>query len=231
MIVIIKMFDDIEKMCIVGCLVVEVLEMIGEYIKFGVIIEELDCICYDYIVNEQKVIFVLLNYKGFFKLICILINYVVCYGIFNEKLLKEGDIFNVDIIVIKDGYYGDISKMFLVGKILEWVDCFCQIIQECMYKGIFVVCLGVYLGDIGEIIQKYVEKNGFLVVCEYCGYGIGKVFYEELQVFYYGCVGIGIELKEGMIFIIELMINQGCLEICLFGDGWIVIIKDCKLFV
>ena len=191
--------------------------------------EELDRICHDYIVNEQKAIPAPLNYKGFPKSICTSINHVVCHGIPNEKPLKEGDILNVDITVIKDGYHGDTSKMFLVGKTPEWADRLCQITQECMYKGISVVRPGAHLGDIGEIIQKHAEKNGFSVVREYCGHGIGKVFHEEPQVLHYGRAGTGIELKEGMIFTIEPMINQGRPETRLLGDGWTAITKDRKL--
>ncbi len=217
MTVTIKTPDDIEKMRIAGRLAAEVLEMIGEHIKPGVTTEELDRICHDYIVNEQKAIPAPLNYKGFPKSICTSINHVVCHGIPNEKPLKEGDILNVDITVIKDGYHGDTSKMFLVGKTPEWADRLCQITQECMYKGISVVRPGAHLGDIGEIIQKHAEKNGFSVVREYCGHGIGKVFHEEPQVLHYGRAGTGIELKEGMIFTIEPMINQGRPETRLLG--------------
>ncbi len=223
MTVTIKTPDDIEKMRIAGRLAAEVLEMIGEHIKPGVTTEELDRICHDYIVNEQKAIPAPLNYKGFPKSICTSINHVVCHGIPNEKPLKEGDILNVDITVIKDGYHGDTSKMFLVGKTPEWADRLCQITQECMYKGISVVRPGAHLGDIGEIIQKHAEKNGFSVVREYCGHGIGKVFHEEPQVLHYGRAGTGIELKEGMIFTIEPMINQGRPETRLLGDGWTAI--------
>lgn len=154
MTVTIKTPDDIEKMRIAGRLAAEVLEMIGEHIKPGVTTEELDRICHDYIVNEQKAIPAPLNYKGFPKSICTSINHVVCHGIPNEKPLKEGDILNVDITVIKDGYHGDTSKMFLVGKTPEWADRLCQITQECMYKGISVVRPGAHLGDIGEIIRS-----------------------------------------------------------------------------
>lgn len=229
MTVTIKTPDDIEKMRIAGRLAAEVLEMIGEHIKPGVTTEELDRICHDYIVNEQKAIPAPLNYKGFPKSICTSINHVVCHGIPNEKPLKEGDIINVDITVIKDGYHGDTSKMFLVDKTPEWADRLCQITQECMHKGISVVRPGAHLGDIGEIIQKHAEKNGFSVVREYCGHGIGKVFHEEPQVLHYGRAGTGIELKEGMIFTIEPMINQGRPETRLLGDGWTAITKDRKL--
>ncbi|WP_275628948.1 type I methionyl aminopeptidase [Pseudomonas sp. 273] len=229
MTVTIKTPEDIEKMRIAGRLAAEVLEMIGEHVKPGVTTDELDRICHDYIVNVQQAIPAPLNYKGFPKSICTSINHVVCHGIPNEKPLKEGDIVNIDITVIKDGYHGDTSKMFLVGKTPEWADRLCQITQECMYKGIAVVKPGARLGDIGEVIQKYAEKNGFSVVREYCGHGIGKVFHEEPQVLHYGRAGTGLELKEGMIFTIEPMINQGRPETRLLGDGWTAITKDRKL--
>lgn len=181
-------------------------------------------------------IFVLLNYQLFgyllyLKVICILVNDVICYGIFGEKVFKNGDVLNIDIIVIKNGYFGDISWMFIVGEGLIFVKCFVQIIYECMWFGIDQVKFGVYFGDIGYVIQKYVEVQGYSVVCEYCGYGIGMVFYEDLQVVYYGCLGIGIELKVGMIFMIELMINVGKCDICMMFDQWMVKICDCSLFV
>ncbi|MED5610843.1 type I methionyl aminopeptidase [Pseudomonas sp. JH-2] len=229
MTVTIKTPEDIEKMRIAGRLAAEVLEMIGEHVKPGVTTDELDRICHDYIVNVQQAIPAPLNYKGFPKSICTSINHVVCHGIPNEKPLKEGDVVNIDVTVIKDGYHGDTSKMFSVGKVAEWAERLSQITQECMYKGIALVKPGAHLGDIGEVIQKYAEKNGFSVVREYCGHGIGKVFHEEPQVLHYGRAGTGLELKEGMIFTIEPMINQGRPETRLLGDGWTAITKDRKL--
>ncbi|MCY1436499.1 Methionine aminopeptidase [compost metagenome] len=143
--------------------------------------------------------------------------------------MKDGDIVNIDVTVIKDGYHGDTSKMFAVGSIPEWAARLNQITQECLYKGIALVRPGARLGDIGEVIQKYAEKNGFSVVREYCGHGIGKVFHEEPQVLHYGRAGTGMELKEGMTFTIEPMINQGRPETRLLGDGWTAITKDRKL--
>ncbi|MNO75849.1 Methionine aminopeptidase [compost metagenome] len=229
MTVTIKTPEDIEKMRIAGRLAAEVLEMIGEHVKPGVTTDELDRICHDYIVNVQKAIPAPLNYKGFPKSICTSINHVVCHGIPNDKPLKDGDIVNIDVTVIKDGYHGDTSKMFAVGSIPEWAARLNQITQECLYKGIALVRPGARLGDIGEVIQKYAEKNGFSVVREYCGHGIGKVFHEEPQVLHYGRAGTGMELKEGMTFTIEPMINQGRPETRLLGDGWTAITKDRKL--
>ncbi|WNW11348.1 type I methionyl aminopeptidase [Pseudomonas sp. DTU_2021_1001937_2_SI_NGA_ILE_001] len=225
----IKNHEDIEKMRIAGRLAAEVLEMIEPHVKAGVTTEELDRICHDYIVNVQQAIPAPLNYKGFPKSICTSINHVVCHGIPADKALKNGDILNIDITVIKDGYYGDTSKMFHVGKVPEWAERLSRVTQECLYKGIEVVRPGARLGDIGEVIQKHAEKNGFSVVREFCGHGIGKVFHEEPQVLHYGQAGTGLELKEGMTFTIEPMINQGRPETKILGDGWTAITKDRKL--
>ncbi|MBB3103705.1 type I methionyl aminopeptidase [Azomonas macrocytogenes] len=225
----IKSPEEIEKMRVAGRLAAEVLEMIAEHVKPGVTTEELDRICHDYIVDVQQAIPAPLNYKGYPKSICTSVNHVVCHGIPNEKPLKEGDIVNIDITVIKDGYHGDTSKMFLVGKTSEWAERLCKITQECLYKGIAMVRPGTHLGDIGETIQKHAEKNGFSVVREYCGHGIGKVFHEEPQVLHYGRANTGMELQEGMTFTIEPMINQGRAETRLLGDGWTAITKDRKL--
>ncbi len=229
MTVTIKTPGEIEKMRVAGRLAAEVLEMIEPHVRPGVTTEELDRLCHDYIVNEQQAIPAPLNYKGFPKSICTSINHVVCHGIPNDKPLKEGDIVNLDITVIKDGYFGDTSKMFLVGKVPEWAVRLCQVTQECLYKGISVVRPGARLGDVGEIIQKHAEKNGYSVVREYCGHGIGNVFHEEPQVLHYGRAGTGLELKAGMTFTIEPMINQGRYETRLLGDGWTAITKDRKL--
>ncbi len=225
----IKTPDDIAKMRIAGRLAAEVLEMIEEHVQVGVTTDELNTICHDYIVNVQKAIPAPLNYNGFPKSICTSINHVVCHGIPNEKPLKDGDIINIDITVIKDGYFGDTSKMFLVGNTPEWANRLCQVTQECLYKGIELVRPGAHLGDIGEVIQKHAESHGYSVVREYCGHGIGTVFHEEPQVLHYGKAGTGLELKEGMTFTIEPMINLGKKETRLLGDGWTAITKDRKL--
>jgi methionyl aminopeptidase len=229
MTVTIKTPAEIEKMRIAGRLAAEVLEMIGAHVKPGVTTDQLNSICHDYIVNVQQAIPAPLNYKGFPKSICTSINHVVCHGIPNEKPLKDGDLLNIDVTVIKDGYHGDTSKMYMVGKVSEWAEKLARITQECMYKGIELVRPGVRLGDIGEVIQKHAEKNGYSVVREYCGHGIGAVFHEEPQVLHYGRAGTGMELKEGMTFTIEPMINQGRAETRLLGDGWTAITKDRKL--
>jgi len=225
----IKTPEEIVKMRVAGRLAAELLDMIGEFVKPGVTTEELDRICHDYMVNVQHVIPAPLNYKGFPKSICTSINHVVCHGIPNDKPLKNGDVLNIDVTVIKDEYHGDTSKMFMVGQVSEWAERLAQVTQECLYKGIQLVRPGARLGDIGEVIQKHAEKNGFSVVRDFCGHGIGKVFHEEPQVLHYGRAGTGLELKEGMVFTIEPMINQGRAETRVLGDGWTAITKDRKL--
>ena len=225
----IKTPEDIAKMRIAGRLAAEVLEMIEEHVKVGVTTDELNTLCHNYIVDVQQAIPAPLNYNGFPKSICTSINHVVCHGIPNDKPLKDGDIINIDITVIKDGYFGDTSKMFLVGNTPEWANRLCQVTQECLYKGIEIVRPGTRLGDIGAVIQQHAESNGYSVVREYCGHGIGTVFHEEPQILHYGKAGTGLELKEGMTFTIEPMINLGKKETRLLGDGWTAITKDRKL--
>lgn len=229
MTVTIKTPEEIEKMRIAGKLAADVLEMIEEHVRPGVTTDELNTLCHDYIVNVQQAIPAPLNYRGFPKSICTSVNHVVCHGIPNDKPLKKGDIVNVDITVIKDGYFGDTSKMFYIGEVPAWAERLCQVTQECMYLGIQQVRPGAHLGDIGAVIQQHAEAQGYSVVREYCGHGIGKVFHEEPQVLHYGKAGSGIELKAGMTFTIEPMINQGRFETRLLGDGWTAITKDRKL--
>ena len=235
MTVTIKTAEDIAGMRVAGRLAAEVLGMIGEYVKPGVTTDELNTICHDYIVNVQKAIPAPLNYGGapgrmpFPKSICTSINHVVCHGIPNDKPLKNGDALNIDVTVIKDGYHGDTSKMFMVGEVPEWVERLSRVTQECMYKGISVVRPGARLGDIGAVIQEHAHANRYSVVREYCGHGIGKVFHEEPQILHYGRAGTGMELVEGMTFTIEPMINQGRPETRLLGDNWTAITKDRKL--
>lgn len=229
--VIIKTQDEIEKMRIAGQLAANVLEMIGEYVKPGVSTGELDRICHDYIVNVQNAIPAPLNYNGFPKSICTSVNQVVCHGIPSEaKILKNGDIINIDVTVIKDGYHGDTSKMFFVGDVAPHAKRLCRITQECMYKGIEIVRPGVTLGDIGHIIQEHAESNNYSVVREYCGHGIGKIFHEDPQILHYGKPGQGLVIEEGMTFTIEPMINLGTRHTKLSkADGWTVTTKDRRL--
>ena len=226
----IKTPEEIAKMRVAGKLAAEVLGMIEPYVKPGVTTEELDRICHDYIVNVQQAIPAPLNYRGFPKSICTSVNHVICHGIPNDKkVLKEGDIINIDITVIKDGYHGDTSKMFFVGKCSVMAQRLVRITQECLYRGMAEVRPGARLGDIGAAIQKYAESNRFSVVREYCGHGIGAVFHEDPQVLHYGEAGTGMQLMAGMIFTIEPMINEGLRHTKLLPDGWTVVTKDHKL--
>jgi methionyl aminopeptidase len=227
--VIIKTPDEIQKMRVAGRLASEVLEMIGEHVVPGVSTEELDRICHDYIVNEQKAIPAPLNYRGFPKSICTSVNHQVCHGIPGNKILKDGDIVNIDVTVIKDGFHGDTSKMFFVGKPSILASRLVDITQKAMWKGIELVRPGTRLGDIGSAIQGFVESNGYSVVQEYCGHGIGRGFHEDPQVLHYGTPGTGIALQAGMTFTIEPMVNAGKRNVKLLPDGWTVVTKDRKL--
>ncbi|MAT52523.1 MAG: type I methionyl aminopeptidase [Porticoccaceae bacterium] len=222
--------DEIAKMRVAGKLAADVLEMIGEYVVAGVTTEELDRICHDYIVNVQKAIPAPLNYKGFPKSICTSVNHVVCHGIPSEKkALKNGDIVNIDVTVIKDGYYGDTSKMFCVGDVADHARRLIRVTQECLYLGMSMVRPGVHLGDIGHAIQRHAEQNYYSVVRDYCGHGIGNEFHEEPQVLHFGRPGTGLELKEGMTFTIEPMVNAGKHQTKLKSDGWTVETRDGRL--
>ncbi len=227
----IKTADDIQKMRVAGRLAAEVLEMIGEYVKPGISTGELDRICHDYIVNVQQAVPAPLNYNGFPKSICTSLNHVVCHGIPSDsKILKNGDILNIDITVIKDGFHGDTSKMFLVGEVAPHAKRLINVTQECLYKAIALVRPGVRLGDIGHVIQVHAESNNYSVVREYCGHGIGRIFHEDPQVLHYGKPDTGLVLKEGMTFTIEPMINLGARHTKLSkADGWTVTTKDRRL--
>lgn len=227
----IKTPEQIEKMRVAGRLAAEVLEMIAPHVLSGVTTAELDRICHEYMVDVQQVIPAPLNYHGFPKSICTSVNEVVCHGIPTEKkTLKDGDIVNIDITVIKDGFHGDTSAMFHVGKPQTHAERLVRITQECLYKGIEVVRPGARLGDIGHVIQVHAERNYYSVVREYCGHGIGEGFHEEPQVLHYGQPGSGLELAEGMIFTIEPMINAGKRHVKLNAkDGWTVTTKDSRL--
>lgn len=226
----IKTPEQIEKMRIAGRMAADVLEMIVPHVQPGVSTEELDTICHNYIVDVQKAIPAPLNYRGFPKSICTSVNHVVCHGIPSEKkILKKGDIINVDITVKKDGFHGDTSMMFFVGEASVLSERLVRITQECLYLGIKMVKPGVKLGDIGHAIQQHAEKQNFSVVQEYCGHGIGEEFHEEPQVLHYGRPNTGMTLKEGMIFTIEPMINAGKRHTKLLPDGWTVVTKDHKL--
>lgn len=233
----IKTPEEIEKMRVAGRLGSEVLDFITPHIRPGVTTAELDRLCHDYMVNEQGTVPAPLNYcppgfTPFPKSICTSINHQICHGIPNDKALKKGDILNIDVTVIKDGYYGDNSRMFIVGgeaagSILARR--LCQVTFECMWLGISQVRPGARLGDIGHIIQRHAESNGFSVVREFCGHGIGSAFHEDPQVLHYGRPGTGLELAAGMIFTIEPMINAGKAAISELADGWTIVTKDRSL--
>lgn len=225
----IKTEEEIGKMRIAGKLASEVLDMIGEHVKPGITTEALNTLCHDYIVNEQQATPAPLNYRGFPKSICTSVNHQVCHGIPGPKKLKKGDIINIDITVIKNEYHGDTSRMFYVGKPSIQAKRLCDVARDAMHRGIEAVKPGIQLGDIGHIIQSYVEKHHFSVVREYCGHGIGRVFHEEPQVLHFGKPGTGITLAEGMIFTIEPMINQGKRAVKLLPDDWTVVTKDHSL--
>lgn len=222
--------EEFQKMRVAGKLAADVLDMIESHIKPGVTTNALNALCHDYIVTVQQAIPAPLNYEGFPKSICTSVNHVVCHGIPNDKPLQNGDIVNVDVTVIKDGYHGDTSKMFFVGDIKPFAKKLVQITQECLYLAIRMVKPGVRLGDIGHAIQQHAEKNRYSVVREYCGHGIGQIFHEDPQILHYGKPGSGIEIQAGMTFTIEPMINMGKRDVKLNKqDGWTVVTKDRSL--
>lgn len=227
----IKSPEEFQKMRVAGKLAADVLEMIKPYVQPGVTTGELDNICHQFIVEEQKAIPAPLNYHGFPRSICTSINDVVCHGIPSDtKKLKNGDIVNIDVTVIKDGYHGDTSIMVGVGDIAPHAERLIKVTQECLYKAIAIVKPGTTLGDIGAIIQEHAEKHYYSVVREYCGHGIGAVFHEDPQVLHYGRKGEGMVLKPGMTFTIEPMINAGKRHTKLnTKDGWTVTTKDGRL--
>lgn len=225
----IKTAEEIEKMRVAGKLAADVLTMIEPHVQAGITTEELNQICHDYIINEQQAIPAPLNYHGFPRSICTSVNHVICHGIPSDKKLKDGDIINIDITVIKDGYHGDTSKMFQIGKTSILAQRLCRVARESMFVGIEMVKPGIRLGDIGHAIQTYAEKENFSVVREYCGHGIGQVFHEDPQVLHYGTPDTGLELKAGMTFTIEPMINAGKRHVRQLPDGWTVVTKDRSL--
>lgn len=231
----IKTREDIEKMRVACRLASEVLDFIEPHVKPGVTTEQLDKLCHDYMVDVQGTVPAPLNYappgySPYPKSICTSVNHQICHGIPGPKALKRGDIVNLDITVIADGYHGDTSRMFIVGADASILaKRLCQVTFECLWIGISEVRPGAHLGDIGAAIQKHAEGNGFSVVREFCGHGIGRKFHEEPQVLHYGRAGSGMELKTGMIFTIEPMINAGKAAISELPDGWTIVTKDRSL--
>ncbi len=220
---------EIEAMAVAGRLAGEVLRMIAPHVQAGVTTDELNTLCHDYIVNQQQAIPAPLNYRGFPKSICTSVNDVVCHGIPGEKTLKKGDIVNIDVTVIKDGWHGDTSKMFLLGEAPLRARRVCEVAHAAMLRGIELVRPGIRLGDIGHAIQTFVEAEHCAVVRDYCGHGIGRVFHEDPQVLHYGRPDTGLELQAGMVFTIEPMVNLGRKETRLMADGWTVKTKDRSL--
>lgn len=218
--------DEQEKMRVAGQLAARVLEMIEPHVQPGVTTDALDRICHDYIVGELDAIPAPLNYNGFPKSICTSVNHVVCHGIPGPKKLRSGDIINIDITVIKDGFHGDTSAMFFVGEASILAQRLVRVTREALYIGIDMVRPGARLGDIGAAIQAHAERERFSVVREYCGHGIGRVFHEEPQVLHYGTPGTGLILQPGMCFTIEPMINTGKRQVKLLPDAWTVVTKD-----
>ena len=216
-------------MRVAGRLAAEVLDMIEPHVRAGITTDELNAVCHEYIVVEQQAIPAPLNYRGFPKSICTSVNHVICHGIPSDRKLKNGDIINIDVTVIKDGFHGDTSRMFFVGEPSIRARRLVQICRECLDIGIGLVRPGARLGDIGHAIQKHAEGNGFSVVREYCGHGIGRTFHEEPQVLHYGSPDTGMELKPGMTFTIEPMLNAGRKETKLLPDQWTVVTRDRSL--
>lgn len=225
----IKTPEEQEKMRVAGRLAATVLDMIGEHVRPGVTTGELDAVCHRYIVEELDAVPAPLNYRGFPKSICTSVNHVVCHGIPGDRQLKSGDALNIDITVIKEGFHGDTSRMFHVGKPSVQAERVSAVAREAMLRGIAQVAPGGRLGDIGHAIQKYVESQRCAVVREYCGHGIGRGFHEDPQVLHYGKPGTGMELRPGMSITVEPMVNAGKRHVRLLPDGWTVVTKDHSL--
>jgi methionyl aminopeptidase len=230
----IKTPDEIEKMRVAGRLAAEVLDFIAPHVKPGATTDELDRLCHDYIVDVQHTTPAPLNYappgyRPFPRSICTSVNHVVCHGVPGDRKLKAGAILNIDITVIKDGYHGDTSRMFYIGRPSIQARRLCEVTFECLWRGIESVLPGARLGDIGHAIQEHAEAHGYSVVREFCGHGIGRKFHEEPQVLHYGRPGVGLRLEPGMTFTIEPMINAGKPDIRQLADGWTVVTKDHSL--
>jgi methionyl aminopeptidase len=234
MAVTIKTPAEIQKMRVAGRLAAEVLDHITAHIRAGVTTSEIDRLCHEYMTEVQRTVPAPLNYappgyKPFPKSVCTSVNHVVCHGVPGDKKLKAGDVINVDVTVIADGYHGDSSRMYYVGEPPIQARRLCEVTYECMWLGIRTVRPGACLGDIGHAIQTHAERAGFSVVREFCGHGIGRRFHEEPQVLHYGRPRTGMRLEPGMIFTIEPMINAGRPEVRQLADGWTVVTKDHSL--
>ncbi|MBK8063176.1 MAG: type I methionyl aminopeptidase [Betaproteobacteria bacterium] len=234
MAVTIKNPEEIEAMRIAGRLASEVLDYVTPFVKPGITTGRLNDLCHAYMVDELGAIPAPLNYappgyKPFPKSICTSVNHQVCHGIPGERVLKVGDIVNIDVTVIKDGFHGDSSRMFLVAEPSIQAKRLCDVTYECMWVGIEKIRPGAHLGDIGAAIQAHAESHGFTVVREFCGHGIGRKFHEDPQILHYGRPGTGMQLEPGMIFTVEPMINAGKAAIRELSDGWTIVTKDHSL--
>ena len=226
----IKSPEDIAKMRIAGRLAADVLQIIAPHVQAGVSTAELDRVCHEYIVNVQHTIPANLGYRGFPGTVCTSVNNVICHGIPSAaKILKDGDIVNIDVTIIKDGFHGDTSRMYTVGEPGVLARRLIDVTREAMWRGIRVVKPGTTLGDVGHAIQSYVEAERFSVVREYCGHGIGRIYHEDPQVLHYGQPGEGLRLQQGMTFTVEPMVNAGARHTRLMPDGWTVVTKDRSL--
>ena len=221
--------EEQQKMRIAGRLTADVLDMIGPHVRPGVTTDELDRICHDYIVGIQGTIPAPLNYRGFPKSICTSINHVVCHGIPNDKPLRDGDIVNIDVTLIVDGWHGDSSRMYNVGEVNRKAERLVEVTYECLMRGIAMVKPGAHLGDIGYAIQSYAEAERCSVVRDFCGHGLGRTFHDHPNVLHYGRMGEGVELKPGMFFTIEPMINLGRPHVKILSDGWTAVTRDKSL--
>jgi methionyl aminopeptidase len=234
MAVVLKTADEIERMRVAGRLASEVLDFITPHVKAGVTTGKLNDLCHEYMVEVQHTVPAPLNYappgyRPFPKAICTSVNHQVCHGVPGDRVLKAGDVLNVDITVIKEGWHGDTSRMFYVGEPSIQARRLCDVTYECMWLGIRAVRPGAHLGDIGAAIQQNAESHGYSIVREFCGHGIGRKFHEEPQVLHYGRAGSGVRLEPGMIFTVEPMINAGRAAIRELADGWTIVTKDHSL--
>ena len=224
-----KNFEEaFEKTKIAGSIAAGALDQVNQIIKPGVTTDQIDRICYEYI-NDNKAYSAPLFYRGFPKSCCTSTNHIVCHGIPSDKILKEGDIVNVDVTALKDGWHGDTSRMFKIGEVSIKANKLINTTYDSMMKAIDIIKDGIHLGDIGSVIQTHVEAQGFSVVQDFCGHGIGKTFHKEPNVLHYGEKGTGEIIKEGMIFTIEPMINIGNYETKTLNDGWTAVTKDKSL--
>jgi len=230
----VKTAEEIEGMRVAGKLAAEVLDYVTPYVKPGVTTGYLDKLCHDYMVEAQKTIPAPLHYappghRPYPKSVCTSVNHQVCHGVPGDKVLRHGDIVNIDVTVIKDGWHGDTSRMFYAGEPSVQAKRLCDITYEAMWQGIAVVRPGATLGDIGHAVQRHAESHGYSVVREFCGHGIGRRFHEEPQILHYGRPGQGLKLVEGMTFTVEPMINAGKRDIRQLADGWTIVTADHSL--